>query len=206
MWVLLWKLKKTQWCALHSLDQGPVTKEHHKLVIFKGDKLNTRRWASVGPSLVANSCIQATVYFSFVVWAMQFLSFFFLLKIFIYLFIYLERMSRVKGRGRGISRFLHWAGSRTWGLILGPRDHDLSWSQLLHNRVTQVPWKNLFFELLLDEVRCLVLPTAVLKGVLITTHISLCPLISLLHQGLPGNAQVGGFKHLYMMKWDDLQA
>lgn len=47
---------------------------------------------------------------------------------------------------------------------------------------------NLFFEQLLVEGRCVVLPTAIHKGVLITTHKLSYPLISLLHQGLPGGA------------------
>ena len=54
-------------------------------------------------------------------------------------FIYSWETQREIGRdtGRGRSR-LH-AGSPMWDSILEPRDHDLSWRQMLNRWTTQVP-------------------------------------------------------------------
>ena len=70
------------------------------------------------------------------------LLYFLILFLKIYLFkdfIYLrEHKSGEKGRGREREKVIPcWAWNLTWGLIPGPWDHDLSWSQML--RVIQAP-------------------------------------------------------------------
>ena len=57
-----------------------------------------------------------------------------------------ESTSRQRGGQREKKKWApRWAGSPTWGLIPGPRDHDLSWRQKLNRLSHPGPLESYFF-------------------------------------------------------------